>query len=387
MHRSAATPLAVLLFLTTVFYLNFFSRIIFAPLLPAIEKDLSLSHGAAGSLFLVLSCGYFFSLAGSGHLSAKLGHRNTIVLSLLAVGASLLLIASAGTFPALQAAFVLLGMASGLYLPSGIATISALFSRQRWGRVFAVHELAPNLAFLTAPLAASCLLPRTGWQQITLLPAAAAFTAAILYPFFCRQEDLYGKPPNLANCSAILLQRNFILLTLFFAMGIAGTIGVYNLLPLYLVTVHSFAPEDANLYVGLSRMATLGSALAGGWIADRFGSRKTIGGVLLLTGLCTAGISLAGKTVLLFCIFLQPLLAVCFFPAGFALLSKLGAPEVRNVVISLAIPLAFVAGAGLLPALAARMADAGHFGGGVFLMGIFIGSGTLLIPLLHPDRD
>lgn len=305
---------------------------------------------------------------------------------MLAISISLLLIASMTRLIGLQFAFFLLGMTAGIYLPSGISTISALFPRKHWGRAFAVHELAPNLAFLTAPICASLLLSRSDWRHIVLIPCIAAFLAALLYLGCDKDNKLRGKPPNLANCSAILLQRNFILLALCFAMGMSGTIGVFNLLPLFLVNSHLYSPGDANLLVGLSRIATLFSALAGGWLADRFGSRTTIGSVLLLTGICTVGISLTEGTLLIVWIFLQPVLAVCFFPAGFALLSGIGTPETRNVVISLAIPLAFVLGSGLLPALVAKMADADQFELGLLLMGIFILSGSCLIPFLSRDR-
>jgi hypothetical protein len=40
-----------ILFLTSIFFLNFISRIIWAPLMPAIEGDLGIGHGEAGSFF------------------------------------------------------------------------------------------------------------------------------------------------------------------------------------------------------------------------------------------------------------------------------------------------------------------------------------------------
>jgi len=385
---SGATSLSALIILTAIFYLNFFSRIIFSPLLPSIEKSLSLSHGTAGAFFLFLSSGYFVSLVGSGYISSQLGHKKTIVCSMLAISFSLLLIASVTRLIYLQGTFFILGMAAGMYLPSGISTISALFSPGRWGRAFAVHELAPNLAFLTAPLFSSLLLTRYNWQEAIYFLVIATSLAALFYMFLGRMTGLHGEKPNLANCGAILRQKNFILLVLLFALGISGTIGVFNILPLFLVTVHRLPLNEANLIVGLSRCATLFSALAGGWIADRFGNKRTIGGVLLLTGLATSGIGWTSDAVLTACIFLQPLLAVCFFPAGFALLSRIGTPESRNVVVSLSIPVAFVIGGGLLPALIARMADAGYFQTGLILTGMAICSGVILLIFLQiTDTD
>ena len=302
---------------------------------------------------------------------------------MLSISVSLLLISSVTRLIYLQGAFMLLGMAAGIYLPSGISTISARFTQNQWGRAFAVHELAPNLAFLTAPLFSSFFLSHLNWQEITLIIAFTTLLSALLYLRFGHGDKLHGEQPNLITCSAILLQKNFILLSLLFSMGISGTIGVFNILPLFLVDIHSYPLQDANLVVGLSRISTLFSALAGGWLADRFGNRKTIGAVLLLTGIATVCISLTRETFLLMWLYLQPVLAVCFFPAGFALLSRIGTPQTRNVVISLAVPLAFVIGGGLMPALIARLADAGLFHLGLILMGIFISSGFLLIFFLQ----
>ncbi|MDO9514888.1 MAG: hypothetical protein Q7J01_02140, partial [Syntrophales bacterium] len=57
-------------FLTVVFFLNFISRVILSPLMPSIEADLGLGHGAAGSFFLFITAGYFISIAGSGFISS-----------------------------------------------------------------------------------------------------------------------------------------------------------------------------------------------------------------------------------------------------------------------------------------------------------------------------
>jgi NNP family nitrate/nitrite transporter-like MFS transporter len=374
-----------LLLLTSIFFLNFFSRVIFSPLLPSIEKSLALSHGKAGTIFLVISCGYFISLLGSGFVSSKLGHKNTIVFSMFFISASLFLVASLASYSHLQPAFFLLGLGAGIYLPSAIATISELFTHVHWGRAFAVHELAPNLAFLAAPLCSSLLLTRLHWQHTVLILAITTFIAGILYHYLGRGKSLFGTPPNIPLCLTILKQRDFLILVILFTLGISSTIGIFNILPLFLVTNHTMPLNDANLLVGLSRLLTLGTALLGGWLADRFGNRRTIAGVLLLTGMATIGIGSTDRIFLIVFIFLQPLLAVCFFPAGFALLSRLAVPATRNVVISLAIPLSFFIGGGLLPALITAMADVGLFHAGIIMTGLFISSGTFLVLLVSSN--
>ena len=70
-----------LLLLTPIFFLNFMARIIQAPLMPAIERELGISHGEAGALFFTISIGYFISLMGSGFVSARLRHTSLARIS------------------------------------------------------------------------------------------------------------------------------------------------------------------------------------------------------------------------------------------------------------------------------------------------------------------
>ena len=81
-----------------------------------------------------------------------------------------------------------LGMAAGLYLPSGIATLTTLVDMRHWGKAIAIHELAPNLSFVTAPLVAEAILAWFSWRlAFALLGIAALGLAAVFYR--------YGKGP------------------------------------------------------------------------------------------------------------------------------------------------------------------------------------------------
>ncbi|MBW2596078.1 MAG: hypothetical protein JRC93_08910, partial [Deltaproteobacteria bacterium] len=89
--------LAPILFLTAIFFLNFLARIILSPLIPAIEKDMSLGHGEVGSFFLFITIGYFISLVGSGFIYSRISHRMTVAVSSVAVGLVLLTVCFAET--------------------------------------------------------------------------------------------------------------------------------------------------------------------------------------------------------------------------------------------------------------------------------------------------
>jgi NNP family nitrate/nitrite transporter-like MFS transporter len=157
---------------------------------------------------------------------------------------------------------------------------------------------------------------------------------------------------------------------------------------MFLVSEHGMGAPEANMLVGLSRSTTLITAFLGGWLADRFGSLRTISAVLLLTGTFTCLLGISPITILPVWIWLQPLLAVCFFAPAFSVLAQTGSARSRNIVISLAIPTAFVIGGGVVPALVTRLADSGHFSLGLILTGLFIAGGSLLIFLMRmPEQS
>ena len=74
-----------ILFLAGLFFLTFIGRFIFAPLMPAIEQELSISHVQAGSLFLTMSLGFFVAQICSFELGIVLIGCLTLVTSWLVV--------------------------------------------------------------------------------------------------------------------------------------------------------------------------------------------------------------------------------------------------------------------------------------------------------------
>jgi len=384
---SFRTLVGPLLLLTTIFFLNFMARIIPAPLMPAIEAELGISHGAAGSLFFTISIGYFIALMGSGFVSARLKHRGVIVLSSFSVGLILMVIAASSSLWAIRGGLVVLGLAAGLYLPCGIATLTDFVGRAHWGKAIAIHELAPNLSFVVAPLFAEAVLIWFSWRGALLLLGAAAILITLLFASRSRAGDFAGEAPNFRSLSDLAGEPSFWLMVLLFSLGISSTLGIYTMLPLYLVNEHGFERDFANTAVALSRLIGVAMALVGGWVTDRFGPKRTLGIVFLLTGGFTLLLGLSPTPWVPAVVFLQPMVAVCFFPAGFAALGMVVPPSARNIAVSFTTPMAFMIGAGAVPTLIGVIGDLQSFGLGVSLVGGLILAGALLPRFLKVERS
>jgi NNP family nitrate/nitrite transporter-like MFS transporter len=367
-----------LLMLTSIFFLNFISRIIQAPLMPIIEAQLHLSHGGAGSLFLTISIGYFITLVGSSFICAYISHKRMILLSISLLGVALLATSVSTGLWGLRISLLGLGMAAGLYLPSGIATLTHLIESRHWGKAIAIHEIAPNLSFVAAPLVAEVILAAFSWRLAFAVLGAAALGLAAIYFRFGQGGEFRGEAPSILSFKKMVGRPSFWIMVVLFGLGISGTLGIFTMLPLYLITDHGIDRNWANTLISLSRLSGLVMALVGGWAVDRFGTRQVLKAVLSLNGLVILGLALAGGNWVLLFVFVQPMIAVCFFPAGLSALSRVSPPNQRNVAVSLVSPLGFLIGGGMVPTAIGISGDVASFSAGIFIVGAMMMLGALL---------
>lgn len=162
-----------------------------------------------------------------------------------------------------------------------------------------------------------------------------------------------------------------------FCLAVSASMGIFAMLPLYLVTERAMDQNQANTLIALSRISGLGMAFIAGWVVDRFGPRWTLSGIFLLTGLTTVMLGITHGYWMRVIIFIQPALAVCFFPAGFSALALIGPPATRNLGVSLSIPVAFLYGAGAVPIGIGIAGDAGSFSLGIIVVGVVIFAGLI----------
>ncbi len=368
-----------LLFLTGLFFLNFTSRVIFSPLLPVIESEFGLGHAAAGSFFLLISAGYFFSILSSGFVSARINHKNTIALSTICSGITLIALSYCSTLFGMRIGLFSLGLSAGLYLPSGLASIKQLVNSAYLARGMAVHELAPNLGFVAAPVLADLMLRSCSWQLGLMWLGICMVVAGLFYGIAGRGSRERGKSLDILTARNILSRPEFWLLVLLFSLAISASLGVYAMLPLFLVADQGMTPERASRFLAFSRIAALMMPLLAGWYGDRVGNRMIMAFVLLIAGLCTVLLGVISSFQwLVVLVILQPVFAVCFFPSGFAVLSALGAEGEGALAVSLCIPAAFLLGGGVFPVLIGMIGDNASIGVGFMVTGTAMMAGAIL---------
>jgi len=366
-------------FLTGIFLLNFLSRIILAPLMPAIENDLGITHGEAGSLFLLISIGYSTALLGSGFLASRISHRKIIILSSITTGMALFVIALSRSWFEMRLGLIFLGLSAGIYLPSGMATITSLINYKHWGKAIAIHELAPSLAFIAAPLLSEAFMKCCPWKGVLIIIGVTSILAGLSFTFLSRGGEFRGAASSYQNIRILLSQRAFWIMTVLFSLAIAASIGVYSMLPLYLVAERGVERTLANTLIAFSRIPVLVVALIAGWVSDRIGPKLTIKCVLIFNGIMTIFLGMVPGNWVFLIVFLQPMLSVCFFPAAFTVLSNIVPPQLRNLSISATVFFAYLMGAGLIPAVMGTLGELHSFALAIVLVGGLIFTSVILL--------
>lgn len=375
--------LAGLLLVTSIFLLSFLSRIVLSPLMPSMELDLGLTHAQAGRLFLCQSVGVAAGLLLNGHVSRVFSHRRTIVASAMVVGVFMIMASTSPDLGLLQIALALYGVGAGLYLPSGIATVTSLVRPQHWGKALSVHEMAPNLSFILAPLLAELALHLADWRACLAFLGGLQILTALVFARFGRGGRFPGRALRLGLIREIAGRRAFWVLAVFFGLAVGGSLGPYSMLPLALVEEHGFLRPEANALLSAARVGGLLMSLLSGYITDRLGVKRTLLLFFLMSGSATIALGLARGAWITPLLVVQTSLSACYFPAGFTALSRIFDAHSRSVAVSLITPMAAVFGVGAVPALLGWAAQSRGFGFGFSCLGALVCCGALGVPLLR----
>ncbi|MBW2059232.1 MAG: MFS transporter [Deltaproteobacteria bacterium] len=381
-------PLKPLLILTAVYYMSFLSRIIIAPLLPLLEVEFDLRHSQAGGLFLFIAVGQCLGFLASGIVSSRLTHRFTIFASGIIVGGAMLATSHSKAAPDICRWLFLLGLGEGLYFPSGIAVLTELAAKEDWGKAMAIHELAPNLALVTAPLLAEALLLVVSWRGVMITLSISALLLGLGFLRWGRGGNQRGTPPKPRKMMEILREPQFWVVAAAFAFALGAADGLYAILPLFLVDEIGLERQFANTIIGLSHISGVFIIFFSGVVTDRIGARRS---VAIFTGATAASTLMLGvfrgSLLTPALVFLQATSVACFFPPALVIASLTFPSTVRNLALSLVLITGILFGEGVMPPTAGYLAEAVSFPFAICFVGTLVLSVLGLLFFLPPSPD
>lgn len=352
-------------------YLVFSARSIISPIMPLIEDEFCISHAMAGGLFSSFWVGNTIAIFYSGFLSLKIGYKKTIVIAFIIMFITFFLLRFSGTYQLFAGILFILGLGAGLYLPCAIPLITTLFERKDWGKAISFHETAAGLSLLTIPFIIVFALNFKNWKSIFLVVSAACLLVTVIFQLF--SPDPRPEKKEKANMIEILKRKEFWIITVVWIGCAIGSMGIYNIIPLYLVKERAIQIESANTIFGISRIGGFIAMASIGFLIDRFRLRKILTFIILSTGFTTIGIALVHSYLLIsIMLFLQATFSVVFFPAGLVAISKLTTLSERSVFTGVLMSLSSIVGPGLSPLILGAVADVWNFQIGILISGIII---------------
>jgi NNP family nitrate/nitrite transporter-like MFS transporter len=161
--------------------------------------------------------------------------------------------------------------------------------------------------------------------------------------------------------------------------GAGANLGIYAIIPLYLTKELQLNIGYANTILGISRLGSVGVAIACGFLIDRVNLRKVMFLMVLITGIFTVLLGLVPVKYIGIVLFLQAFFVTGFFPVGLVAIAKTFRREMRGPATGIIIAISMVFGGGVMPYLLGVSGDLGSFRLGIVILGIFVALFSTLV--------
>jgi len=315
-----------------------------AALLPGLASDLSVTLTAAGQLVTAFALTYAVSSPVLSALTAGVGHRNLLLISMTAFALANFFASTATDFWQLLAARILLATAAGLYVPSASALAGAIVAPERRGTALAIVNGGTSIAVaLGVPLGAM-VGHEFGWRMTFVgVGVMASIAVAGLFFGIRRGIDRGLSVPSIRERLAVV--RHVPLLTGFLVtmLWATGAYTVYTYFTPYLTKVAQIDGAHVGTAFFVWGVSAVIGLFLGGTLSDRFGPRAVmIPAFTFLTlsfvGLSVIGLCLSGKSALalvVVAIVIWGLAAWSFFPAQQSRLMQIAGLKTAPIALSL----------------------------------------------------
>lgn len=309
-------------------------RIVY-PLIPFLSHTFAISLQSVATLVAIQTAASLASPIG-GRLAERYGEKAIMLLGLFLFVCGALMCGLTSQFTLFQFGYLLIGLGTALYLPSGQSYLSARSAYQQRGRILGIFEIAWAISAIigVAPLMYLIDQQDSIRSAYLILVAIGVVSMAILgrLPASPAHQSNHSDPVPLQN---IITQPAVWLLLLFPFLTFGGN-------DLFFVTQSQWLADTigadeamlGTLFIGIGIAELLGSSAVVAF-SDRIGKRRSVIISFIITSMLLVAMSLTQQWILLMiCIFLFYLIIEYAIVASFPLISE-AMPNARATVMSL----------------------------------------------------
>ena len=281
----------ILILFTIAHFAHHFLSALLTPLLPYIQKDLTLDNTQIGILNSAFIIPYGLSHIPFGWLTDRIDSRILILIGVSGAAAAGLLVGLSPTYVLIAAALALLGIVSASYHPASAPLVSAAVNAKQRGRALGLHQIGGTASHFLTPIIAAAIAAYFGWRGSFIILSIPTVLFGILLYFVLGRVNYAGKDRyrHHGEATKVGAAENFSWkwIIAFLILAIAG----HTILTAIIAFVAVFAvnglgtSKDVGAWMlSLVYSAGFWAGPIGGYLSDRFGRVRVTLGASLLAG-------------------------------------------------------------------------------------------------------
>ena len=252
-------------------------EVTYGVILVSIAQEFGASLFVLGVLANILGFAFGATALPAGFLTDRFGERRLLILCCLGMGVAAIAVGLSPSIYILGAALAVLGLALGIYHPTGAAFIARVATQR--GLAFGYLGVAGNIGLALGPLLAGVIASFMGWRAAYFIFAIPAFFLAAMFFFSARPEANFTQQSTTeTGAERSSLRPVIVPLGLIFCASILNGFiyrGTVTFLPLYLSQqIHlTFLNLDSVLIAGsfttIALIFGVGGQFLGGYLLER----------------------------------------------------------------------------------------------------------------------
>lgn len=284
MSQSSRDPLLIPVLSACNFVIGMGAFVVIG-LLEPLGADMDRSAAQAGQLMTVYAIAYAVLSPVLVALTGRIGRRRVLTAALALFALAAVMAAAAPGFGTLGASRIVAAAGAGMFTPVAAAVAAALYPAEQRARVLAAVFFGLTLSQVIGVPAGSFIAYTFGWRWA--FAVVLALCLPCLWLIWTRvPAGLRFQPVSMADLAGILSQGRTMLAITFTGTFLGAIYVLYTYLAPLLSQTMGFGRDGITLALVIFGVGAVGGNILGGFLADRFGWRRT------LLGLCVGQMAL-----------------------------------------------------------------------------------------------
>jgi MFS family permease len=253
-------------------------------LFPLYLRSLNASEIEIGLVVALGGISAMVTMIPSGLLIGKLGKKKLLIISVFLIAIPPAFFIFLSDWMQILPFFMVFNVAMSFFAPSRMALVAESANQKNVASLFGLMNLAWPLGGIISPVVSGYIVETMGWNQVFMVSVTISALSLIPALLIDVEETSPPEKPEKEEKSSILGRGNLKTATKFFFLNFLQTIGlggVFVILPLYLKDIYDLSPSSIGLFFTLSNIIALITQIPSGYLADRFGKKRFMMGVML----------------------------------------------------------------------------------------------------------